>query len=191
MLTVFMFCSVLGGTILVIQTLLSLIGFSDAELDVDVDTGDIDVGDSAVGHDHVTGFHVFKVISFRTMVAGITFFGLAGWGTLIGTENPLCAVIVAILAGLAAVFLVYYLYRWMDSMRYQGNVSSEKLLGATGTVYVRIPAQGKGPGKVLVTQQNRTMEYEALSVGKELTTGMQITVVKVISPTTVEVSEVR
>ncbi|MCL2118641.1 MAG: hypothetical protein FWH27_09475 [Planctomycetaceae bacterium] len=189
--TVFMFCSVLGGTILVIQTLLSVIGFGDTETDVDVDTGDFDTGDSAVGHSHSSGFHIFKVISFRTMVAGITFFGLAGWGTLIGTENPLYAALVAVLAGLAAVFLVYFLYRWMDSMRYQGNVSGEKLVGATGSVYVRIPAQGKGVGKVLVTQQHRTMEYEAISVGKELSTGTQITVLKVVSPTVVEVSEVR
>ena len=187
----FMFCSVLGGTMLVIQTLMSVIGFGDTEMDTDVDTGDVDVGDSSVEHGHSAGFHVFKVISFRTMVAGMTFFGLAGWGTLIGTKNPFIAVVAAVLAALAAIFLVYSLYRWMDSLRYQGNVSSDKLTGATGSVYVRIPAQGKGAGKVLVAQQNRTMEYEAFSTGKELPTGTQITVIKVISPTAVEVIEVR
>ena len=196
MLNVFIFCSVLGGTILVIQTLLSTVGFGFSGLDVDVDLGDVDLGDvdaadGIVGHGPWAGFHVFKAVSFRTMVAGVAFFGLAGWGTLNNTDSPVFAMIAAILAGLAAIFLVYFLYRWMNSLRYEGNVSSEKLVGATGSVYIRIPAQGKGAGKVLVTQQSRTMEYEAFSTGKELATGTQITVLKVISPTAVEVSEVR
>jgi len=188
MLNVFFFCSVLGGTILVIQTLLAVVGLGFGDLDLDVDVA---AGDGDLGHDLSAGFHILRVISLRTMVAGITFFGLAGWGTLVGTESPFYAIIVAVLAGLAAIFIVYFLYRWINTLNDQGNVSSDKLVGATGSVYVRVPAHGKGAGKVLVTQQNRTMEYEAFSTGRELSTGTQITVSKVISPTAVEVSEVR
>ena len=200
---VFIFCSVFGGTILVVQTLLAVFGFGFDSLDADVDLGDTDMGggdvdaggtdlDGAVGHVHSFGYHMFKVISLRTMVAGTTFFGLAGWAALVGTGgSQMVAMIVAVLAGLSAIFTVYFLYRWINMMRYQGNVSSDKLVGATGSVYVRIPAQGKGAGKVLVSQQSRTMEYEAFSAGRELPTGTQITVLKVISPTTVEVAEVR
>ena len=194
---VFIFCSVLGGTILVVQTVLAAVGFGFGGLDVDIDLGDTDMGvvdmaDGAVGHSHSFGDHMFKVISIRTMIAGITFFGLSGWLTLVCTEgNQVFAMIVAILAGMAAIYLVYFLYRWINAMRYQGNVSGDQLVGAVGSVYVRIPAQGKGAGKVLVSQQNRTMEYEAFSSGRELPTGTQITVLKVISPTAVEVSEVR
>ena len=206
MLSVFGFCAVLGGTILVVQTVLSAVGFGFSGLDFDVDmgevdmsdvnlgdvnTGDVDAGDGIVGHGSWAGFHVFKVLSFRTMVAGITFFGLTGWGTLNSTNSPFLAMAAAVMAGLTAVILVYFLYRAMYSLRNQGNVSSDKLVGATGSVYVRIPAQGKGAGKVLVSQQNRTMEYEAFSTGKELSTGTQITVIKVVSPTAVEVCEVR
>jgi len=199
---VFIFCSVLGGTILVVQTVLAAVGFGFGGLDVDidmgdtdlggVDAGDVDMGDGMVGHGSSFGVHIFKVISLRTMIAGITFFGLAGWLTLVCTGgNQIIAMIVALLAGMAAIYLVYFLYRWINAMRYQGNVSSDQLIGAAGSVYVRIPAQGKGAGKVLVSQQNRTMEYEAFSAGRELPTGTQITVLKVISPTAVEVGEVR
>ena len=198
----FIFCSFLGGTILVVQTVFAAIGFGFGGLEVDVDmgdagglgdvdTGDMDISDGTVGHSHSFGHQMFKVISLRTMIAGITFFGLAGWGTLIGSGSQFVALIVAVLAGLVAIYTMYLLYRWINAMRYQGNVSSDKLIGATGSVYIRIPAQGKGAGKVLVSQQNRTMEYEAFSSGRELPTGTQITVLKVISPTTVEVSEVR
>jgi NfeD-like. len=188
MLQVFVFCSVFGGTILVIQTLLTLLGIGD--MDGVGDDVDFDGDGSEVGHSH-SGFGVFKFVSLRTAVAGIAFFGLAGWGMLASTGNPLLAIVAAALAGLTAVFVVYSIYKWMDSMKYDGNVSEKNLVGATGSVYVRVPPQGKGAGKVLVTQQNRTMEYEALSSSVELPTGTQITVTKVISPSTVEVSEVR
>jgi len=192
---VFIFCSFLGGTILVVQTVLAAVGFGFGGLDVDMDMGDTDMGDMGdgmIGHGSSFGVHMFKVISLRTMIAGMTFFGLAGWLTLVGTGgHQILALIVALLAGMAAIYLVYFLYRWINAMRYQGNVSSDQLIGAAGSVYVRIPAQGKGAGKVLVSQQNRTMEYEAFSSGRELATGTQITVLKVISPTAVEVGEVR
>jgi len=197
----FIFCSVFGGTILVVQTGLAVIGLGFDSLDVDVDlsgtdlsnvdTDNADLG-GAFGHGHSFGYHMFKVISLRTMIAGTTFFGLAGWAALVGTGgNQIVAMTIAVLAGMTAIFTVYFLYRWINVMRYQGNASDDKLVGAAGSVYVRIPAQGKGAGKVLVSQQNRTMEYEAFSTGRELPTGTQITVLKVISPTTVEVGEVR
>ncbi|MDR1384472.1 MAG: DUF1449 family protein [Planctomycetaceae bacterium] len=192
---IFLFCAILGGVILLIQTVLTLFGLggdSDVDLDLNADADiDIDVN-SEIGHAHGSDFHFFRVMSLRTVVAGITFFGLAGCGTYAGTKSNLISSIAAVIAGTIAVYVVYRLYRWMDSYRFSGNVTVEKLAGAVGTVYVRIPAEGKGAGKVLVIQQNRTMEYEAVSnAKKELASGTQITVVKVISPSMVEVAEVR
>jgi len=89
---VFIFCSFLGGTILVVQTVLAAVGFGFGGLDVDIDMGDTDIGgadmgDGMVGHGSSFGVHMFKVISLRTMIAGITFFGLAGWLTLTCTSG--------------------------------------------------------------------------------------------------------
>ena len=72
-------------------------------------------------------------------------------------------------------------------MKEDGSLSEKTLVGCTGSVYVRIPSTKSGNGKVLVSQQGRTVEYEAITAGEELKSGIPITVVAVVSSTTVEV----
>ncbi|HEV7224595.1 MAG TPA: hypothetical protein VGN42_17935, partial [Pirellulales bacterium] len=56
-----------------------------------------------------------------------------------------------------------------------------------GTVYLRVPANKAGVGKVHLNLQNRTMEYEALTAQAELPVGAKVVVVNVAGPDTVEV----
>jgi uncharacterized membrane protein len=73
-------------------------------------------------------------------------------------------------------------------LKEDGSLSDKTLVGSTGNVYVRIPSAKSGIGKVLVTQQGRTVEYEAVTAGEELKSGTPIVVVGIISSTTVEVA---
>jgi hypothetical protein len=54
-------------------------------------------------------------------------------------------------------------------------------------VYLRVPAAKAGTGKVHLMLQNRTVEYQAVTVGAELPTGAPIRVVGVVNSDTVEV----
>lgn len=177
---VFFFSAVAGGTVLLLQFLLLLFGLG----------GDVDDGSDA-GAESSDSFAAFKVVSFRTIVAGVTFFGLGGLAGLTGGLSPIFSVLLAVACGLVALYVVYYLYKMVAQLKSDGSISSKTLVGCRGNVYVRIPAAGQGAGKVLVTQQERTMEYEAISVDEELKTGTPIVVVRIISPTTVEVEAVR
>ena len=94
---------------------------------------------------------------------------------------------MAIIFGLVAIVVVYYLYRSIEQLKADGTVSEKTLVGATGSVYVRIPGNNEGIGKVLLSQQGRTMEYEAITLGPELISGTPISVVRVVSPNVVEV----
>ena len=102
MTAIFVACAALGGTILVCQTLLMLFGIGAESLHGDFGGdfhGDLGGGHDAGGHagghagihsgdeqqddDHAAAdsHHVawlFSVLSFRTIVAALTFFGLAG-----------------------------------------------------------------------------------------------------------------
>lgn len=177
---IFFFAALAGGMILFFQFLLLLFGFgSEVEDGFETDL------------DHSDSFGAFKVLSFRTIVAGVTFFGLGGLAGLTGGLSPALSVLLAVLCALIAIYIVYYLYRTVANLKSDGSISSKTLIGCPGNVYVRIPASGGGVGKVLVTQQERTMEYEAISSGDELKTGTPIIVVRIVSPTTVEVKAVQ
>ena len=175
---VYLLCLVFGGAVLLLQFLLTLIG---------MDGGEVDDGSGPDGIGHSDTVDLVKILSFRTIIAGMTFAGLGGLIGLTGNFGKPLSVVFAIVAGTAAVFVVYYLYKSIARLRADGTVTEKSLIGAVGTVYLRVPAAQSGSGKVQVTQQGRTMEYDAVTLGDELKNGTPITVVRCVSPGIVEV----
>ncbi|MCL2710867.1 MAG: hypothetical protein FWE95_08295 [Planctomycetaceae bacterium] len=174
---VYFLCAAFGGTLILFQMFLMMFGFGGGETDTDF-------GDT----EHASTADIFKVLSFRTLTAGIAFFGLGGLAGWTGTKSLPISFIIAIISGLISIYAVYYLYQAVGKMKEDGSLSEKTLVGCTGSVYVRIPPAKSGNGKVLVSQQGRTVEYEAITAGEELKSGIPIVVVGVISTTTVEVA---
>jgi hypothetical protein len=180
MTTFLVVCAVLGGGVLVVQLLLGLLGVIDAG-------GDAHVGD-ADGHGGVhTASEGLDLLSVRALSAGVAFFGLGG---LTGLSTPLglwAAIPLALIAGIAAMFGTAVAMRWMLGFEDDGTVSIHGAVGATGTVYLAIPGERKGSGKVTLTLQNRIVEYQAVTSDAPLPTGAPIMVVDVVGPDTVHV----
>ena len=61
-------------------------------------------------------------------------------------------------------------------------------MGKTGTVYLTIPGNRAGAGKVQLNLQNRTVEYQAVTSQEALPNGAKIVVTSVVSRDTVEVA---
>jgi len=185
---VYFLCAVFGGTVLLLQFFMTLIGVGSDDADGG-DSVEIDVSDGSgpdgIGHSDTVD--LFKMISFRTVIAGIAFAGLGGLIGITGGFGKPLSVLFATVSGFGAFFIVYYLYRAIAKLKSDGSVTEMLLIGARGTVYLRIPAAQSGIGKVQVSQQDRTMEYEAITLGDELKNGSPITVVRIVSANTVEV----
>ena len=178
LMAVYFMCAVFGGTLTLLQFFLMLLGFGGGDTDSDY-------GDAA---DHASPADIFKVLSLRTVIAGIAFFGIGGLAGLTGGTSKPVSVLIAIVAGLVAIYAVYYLYWGIARLKEDGSLSVDTLVGAVGSVYVRIPSAKSGTGKVLICQQGRTVEYEAITAGEELKASTPIAVVGIVSSTTVEVA---
>lgn len=191
--------AVLGGTLLGCQFLMTLLGLGhdlpgdlpdDVPHDFHFGLGGVD-HDVAQGHDaphHETSF--LRLITFRTVVAAITFFGLAG---LAGHSAELpgeLTLVVALAAGAAAMYGVHWLMQSLKRLKSDGTARIERAVGRAGTVYLRIPAHKSGPGKIHINVQNRTMEYEAMTAHEPLPVGSKVVVTHVLGPDTVEVEPV-
>lgn len=190
MTTVFMLCAVVGSVIVLVQFLLTLVGYGhglgfDGEVDVDVDHGG---GDPHPG-DHEGG-HFFSVLSFRSVVAAIAVFGLAGLGSSTSGWSPYVTIVIALGAGAAALFVVAWTMRLLYGFKDDGTVHIERAVGHHGTVYLTIPGERQGTGKVHLNLQNRTVECLAVTSKGSLPTGLPVVVVNVIGPNTVEVEAV-
>jgi hypothetical protein len=195
--TVYLVCFFAGATVMVCQFLLSLMGVGSHH-----DAGDShemgghehggpgeDVHDGHHhGHHEAVSSWFVSLLTIRTLVAALTFFGLAGLaGTREWGDGPTTR-LVAVAAGAGAMVLVASLMRGLSRLRAEGTVRMDRAVGKGGTVYLPIPGRKAGSGKVLLNLQNRTVECQAITAENDLPTGAPVVVVAVISADTVEVA---
>jgi membrane protein implicated in regulation of membrane protease activity len=185
---VYLTCAIVGGTLLVCQFLLGLLGLGDHhDAAGDHDAGGHEAHGGHGDHDAHNSWFV-GVLTFRSLVAALTFFGLAGLAATVNfNQEPPLSLAIALAAAAGALFGVAYLMRSLHRLKADGTVRIERAVGQSGTVYLTIPAQRAGVGKVTVTLQNRTQEYQAVTPHQQLPTGSKIVVTAVLGPDTVEV----
>ncbi len=190
MTSLFVLCAVIGGTILVCQFVLTLVGFGHDVGDMSHDiSGDVNTDVSADAHDgadaHTEAGHhgsswLFGVISFRTLVAASAFFGLAGLASDSAGLAPAMQILIAVASGLSAMFAVHALVKQMGKLSQDQTLKVQRAIGHIGTVYIPVPAQKSNSGKVQLNLQNRVVEYEAITNGnEELATGTKVRIVAV------------
>jgi len=177
MIKIYIACAVAGGSVLVGQTGLNLFGLGDADTDVDPD---VDVDDIEGGDD-------LNFLSIRALAGFLTFFGLVGWAGA-GSGWPTWGHVgAASLSGAAVMVLVAIIMRFFRRMQSSGNVKPESAVGSIATVYLKVPGQRTGRGKITVSIQGRSMEFEALTAGKELPSGSECRILKMTTENTFEV----
>lgn len=179
MQTFFLTCALLGGGILVAQLLLGVLGIAH--------------GGHDAPHDFHGGHHGghagegLNLLSIRALSAGLGFFGVGGMAGVATGLGLVAALPLAIALGLAALVGTAMVTRAMLRLEDDGSVSIHGAVGATGVVYLAIPGGRQGAGKVHLTLQNRTVEYQAVTSERALPNGAPILVVDVVGPDTVDV----
>lgn len=189
--TVYMICAVGGGTVLVIQTILLVIGgvdTTDADPDISVDAADVhDIHDVHHTPHDASEATFLKILSFKTLVAFFTFFGLTGLACQQAEMRPLPTLLLALGAGSVALYIVAYLMSLLNRLQSRGNVNAANAVGQMGKVYLRIPGERTGSGKVNVVVQGRMLECKAITAGPEIPTGSEVRIVGTAGANTLEV----
>ena len=144
-----------GSVIFAITAIAALFGVGGVEsagdIDVDMD-GEIDI----VHPD--SGIFDFKLISFRSILAFIAMFG---WGGIVFGEHGWWGFAAAIGCGLVTMAITAYLIMSILKLQQNGTRANASLVGKKGTVYLAIPAGGRG--KVVLDLGDSTREITAFS----------------------------
>jgi membrane protein implicated in regulation of membrane protease activity len=210
---IFIAAAILGGTVLVCQFVLTIIGMSgdggdalDGDVSADVSaSGEFTLDGHTFGDHHTPLAHaadadyqhpdstwLFGVLSFRTVIAAAAFFGIAGEAALNSGYSPGISLAIATLVGVGAMYGMYWLMRGISQLTSSGNERIGAAVGKQAVVYVPIPANEKGLGKIQITLQNRTVELQAASIeDKPLRTGEEVEVVDIRNGDTVTVRRVK
>jgi len=195
--TQILYCVSIPSTlILLIQTVLIIMGFGDGGPDVNLsDTSGIDLPDCDCGMCDVTdvsdvggdianpadigAMHLF---TFQGIITFLCVFSWASILTYMGCQLIPVALIVGFVLGAAAMFGVAKIIQLMGRLAQNGNIVARKFLGETGTVYIPIPANAKGTGKINIALGERYVEFEAVTEGaEELTSGEAVRVTDIRS----------
>jgi hypothetical protein len=146
----------IGGSLIFLITAIATLaglggGESAGDIDVDMD-GEIDI----VHPD--SGIFDFKLISFRSILAFIAMFG---WGGVVFGEHGWKGLGAALGCGLVTMVITAYLIMSILKLQQNGTRANASLVGQKGTVYLAIPAGGRG--KVVLDLGDSTREITAYS----------------------------
>lgn len=169
---VYWIIAIAASVLFVILVILSLIGL-DADTDVGADMdADADVDD---GYSVDPGFSMF---SFRSIVAFFTLFGWTGVYLLDQGSSLGYTLMISSGAGIMGMGVVAYMIFKFAQMEKSGTVNLINAIDQTGEVYLTIPAQLGGEGKIHVMIEGSLHEMDAKTEGQSISTGERIKVLE-------------
>lgn len=169
-----------ASLIFVIQTVMTFLGLGDHDADFDLDTSDgsFDADPS------------MNLLTFRNLVNFCMGFG---WTAVLMHEkiqSNALLIIVSVIVGILLVTVVMWIFKWLSGMQQTGNIDVHKsAVGCEGKVYLTIPGERKGEGKIQISINNAVREYDAVTDGETIPTGKAIKVTEVINDYTLLVEE--
>ncbi len=169
--------SIVFSILFLIQFVLSLIGL-DFDSDTDVDAHIHTDMSSDTDYSLDPSFTLFSV---RSIIAFFTFFGWTGVMVLNSGGSTYAAIGFAALSGFAAMFVVGYMMYMFSKLSEEGKVDVKEALYNTGEVYLPIPANKNGTGKIHIKVSGTLREVEAVTDGDAIPTGSSVKVVDVLN----------
>ncbi len=171
MTSVFWICLLLGGGIVVLQLGASLLGFEH-----DTTNGELGHGPISEG---------LRLFSLRAVSAGVAFFGVGGLAGMRLGLPAIVAIVMGAVAGVAAAIGIAVAMRGMQRLESDQTFRLANAVGKSGEVYLSIPAQRSGTGKIHIEIQERLMELDAITPEDAIPTGARVLVIDSIAPATV------
>lgn len=124
--------------------------------------------DSGHGASDAADLVSFRLFTFQSVMAFLVVFGWTGIAMAANRSIPgFVAIVVALMAGAAALFLTAWMFFAVLKLQNNGNMRLSNAIGMNGEVYIPIPAGGKGQGKVNLLVQGRWIECDAVTAGLE------------------------
>jgi hypothetical protein len=168
-----------ASLIFVIQMIMTFIGIDGSAsdgLDADI-SGDVDAD---------AGFPFFSVKNLINFFLGLGWGGVCFYNTF--TSKTL-VVLFACLTGIVFVLLFFFLLKMILKLNKDNTFHTQETLQKIADVYLAIPAEKSGRGKIQISIRGAVHEIDALTSGSKIPTGAIVRVVEIIDNQTVLVEK--
>ncbi|MBU2020200.1 MAG: serine protease [Bacteroidetes bacterium] len=164
----FWYVAIPASIIFLIQTIMTFTGtdaMDGAEADFDSDLSDTPTP--------------FQLFSLRNLINFLLGFGWSGISFYDVIEQRWLLVTVALFFGLLFVVVFFIIIRQIKKLAEDNSFSFAQAEGKTAEVYLRIPGNKGGAGKVIISINGSTRELTAMTEGEEISSGAMVRVVQI------------
>jgi membrane protein implicated in regulation of membrane protease activity len=163
----FWYIALIFSAVFLIQTILTFIGGDASDgLNADFD-GNLDHVDAP-----------FQLFSLRNLINFLLGFGWTGVAFYNAISSKMLLVVLAAIVGIIFVALFFFLIQQILKLTEDNTFAMSTLKGKTGEVYINIPPNKTGKGKILVSVKGSNHELDAMTVSDDMIASS--TIVKVI-----------
>ena len=168
LMQIFWGSAIISTVLMLIQTILSLIGMSDLDLEAGVDGG----------LDDCSGADLFTIKNIVNFFVG---FGWAGVSFRSYIESDLLLVLISLLVGVCFVIIFIIIFKQLMKLESNSAVGADACVGRTADVYLRIPANRSGKGKIQLSLNGAAREFDAVTDESEpIPSGAVVTVKEIV-----------
>jgi hypothetical protein len=141
-----------------LQTIMTFIGLSGGETDIDSDSGDTDLP-----------FEIFTLRNLINFLLGFSWTGISLYDSI---ENKLILILISVVVGILFIGIFFILIKQILKLGEDNSFKFENTINQTATVYLTIPEAKSGVGKVQVSVNGSYHELQAMTEASEkITTG--------------------
>lgn len=167
LLKTFWFIAIPVSLIFIIQTIMTFAGTdagegAEADFDSNLENGD-------------TPFQLFSLRNMINFLLGVSWAGISFYNTI---ETPGLLIAFSVVIGSAFVVLFFYIMKQLQKLSEDNSFKITDVIGKTGEVYLTIPAEMSGKGKVLISVKGSVHELDAMTDAEKIASGKIVLVTR-------------
>lgn len=167
LLRAFWFVALPTSLIFIIQTIMTFLG-ADASDGIEPDF------DSLHGTD--APFQLFSLRNLINFLLGFSWTGISFYTTV---SNPIVLVAIAVAVGSLFVYLFFLIIRQIQKLAEDNSFKISNTLNKTADVYLTIPENKNGKGKIMISVNGAFHELEAMTESGRIESGAVVKVVRI------------
>lgn len=166
----FWYIAIPTSIIFIIQTIITFSGLDIAD-GIDTDFH----GDMHGGSD----FQLFSLRNLINFLLGFSWTGISFYSTI--GDQPILLIATSFIVGVLFVVLFFLVIRQVQKLAEDNSFKITNTLNKTAEVYLTIPENKKGKGKIMISVNGAFHELEAMTENDRIASGAVVRVVKIES----------
>lgn len=169
LLRTFWYIAIPTTIIFTIQAIMTFLGVDSSDgLHPDFDSN-LDGGD--------TTFQLFSLRNLINFLLGFSWTGISFFNTI---ENPIAIISISLIVGCAFIYLFFLIIKQVQKLEEDNSFKLQNTLNKTAEVYLSIPENKIGKGKIMISINGSFHELDAMTEHPEkIISGSTVKVVKI------------